>query len=115
MHILIRVILFQECILSRDFANTSCLLWLTIVEDSALTLQVENVHTYMYIQHIATHVLNVFVSGYTFTCPYTCTYFVHSTESCTSIEGVVWSPDSLREADLSPDMNNCVYVKTVWE
>ena len=36
---------------------------------------------------------------------------VHST----SIEGVVWSPDSLCEADLSPDMNNCVCVKTVWE
>ena len=37
-------------------------------------------------------------------------YILYTVQSVvyTSIEGVVWSPDSLCEADLSPDMNNCV-------
>ena len=52
--------------------------------------------------------------NYMFTCTYIHMY-IHSRECCTSIEGVVWSLDSLCEADLSPNMNNCVCVKTVWE
>ena len=60
----------------------------------------------MYIQHIATHVLQMNMP--------ILMYIVESVVY-TSIEGVVWSPDSLCEADLSPDMNNCVCVKTVWE